>query len=658
MTDLDVSMRLRLVNQLSRPAEEAERDLKELQKAAERLGRSKTGDMSTPLEKTGRAAAEAKSRIGALGKEADELRQKLGRVDDGAFDGLKADARAAEQAINRVGQAAIETKQKLRQINVAGGSAGGRPPSGVPHKAAGQGASAVEGFVDRFGVPIALGTGLGYMAGGAAGGVAVVAGAAVNAAAGDEQRSDALRVTGQYSAEEQANIDAALAKVGARRGVGTSGAQDVFGALQAGGLSNADASAMTDPAVVFSKATQADPTDAANLTIALRNNMGIAAENMMSAYDAIAVGGKAGQFEIPDMAKSFPSILAALGAQGTKGMDGVRLATALAQSIRKTTGTSDQAATVFEAMLTDMVSPDVVERASGYGIDVFGTKEKATKAGKDPVIALLNEYRGKIGGDERKMRDVFRNATAYQGYDAVFKDLDQLGPTMDGMKNASGTILNDYGIATDNFNSQKDILTSQAAKRVKDVASPILPTLTKVTKDAAAALERSDEAQIRQNQIDAMVKLIPNGAGKPKGPSSLKRFLLGAGADEGFSLKDHLGIDLKPTAEDSMQGYNEGLAAEGEKAAAEAQSIADRIRAMLGFTVSPTITPTFTPPAAAPAPAGEKHSSLQNSSNVRLTQNISAPNPKLAGIRSRREQARAIQQAQARSLYDLGSRPA
>ena len=34
MTDMDVSLRLRLVNQLSRPAEEAERDLKDLKKAA------------------------------------------------------------------------------------------------------------------------------------------------------------------------------------------------------------------------------------------------------------------------------------------------------------------------------------------------------------------------------------------------------------------------------------------------------------------------------------------------------------------------------------------------------------------------------------------------------------------------------------------------
>ncbi len=108
-----------------------------------------------------------------------------------------------------------------------------------------------------------------------------------------------------------------------------------------------------------------------------------------------------------------------------------------------------------------------------------------------------------------------------------------------------------------------------------------------------------------------------------------------------------------------MQGYNEALAAEGDKAATEAQIIADRIRSALDFTVAPTIAPNYVPPAAAPAasPAGEKHSSLQQSNNIRqLTQNITTPNVKLAAVKARREQSRAIEQARSRSFYDLGPR--
>jgi hypothetical protein len=47
---------------------------------------------------------------------------------------------------------------------------------------------------------------------------------------------------------------------------------------------------------------------------------------------------------------------------------------------------------------------------------------------------------------------------------------------------------------------------------------------------------------------------------------------------------------------------------------------------------------------------------LQQSSNVRLTQNITTPNAKLAAVKARREQSRAIEQARSRSFYDLGPR--
>ncbi|PZU25004.1 MAG: hypothetical protein DI589_02080 [Shinella sp.] len=660
MTDLDVSMRLRLVNQLSKPAKDAEQDLKELRSAAERLGQSKGGgNLAGNLEKVGKSATEAKGKIGAVGKEADELRQKISRVDDGAFTGLKSDARSAEQAINRVGQAATELKQKLASVR-AGGAGSIRPGVGGPLRpTASGGASALEGMVDRFGVPIALGTGLAYTAGGTTAGAALIAGAAINAAAGDEQRSDYLRITGGFGAAEQARIDAQLARIGARHGIGTEAAQGVFGGLQAGGLSSADASAMTDNTVVFSKATQAEPNDAANLTVALRNNMGIKADQMMSAYDAIALGGKAGQFEVKDMARNFPSILARLGSRGSSGMDGVRLATAFAQSVRKRSGTSDEASTSLEAMLSDMVAPDVVDRAKGYGVDTYKELASAESKGKDPVIHLLNTFRKAFGSDPEKFDDVIRNDTAKTAYRAVFDDWNEIEKMMREMEGAKGVISEDYKTATDNFNSQKDRLSTTIGTRVKASAAPVLPALTKVTKGAADALQRAEDSAISQRQIDAMVKLIPEGAGNKTGesrPSALKRFLFGKGAEQGFDLKQQLGIDLKPAADAAMEGYRAGITNGGKEAEAEARSIVDSLRSIFNFTATPTISPVLTPPAT--APAGEKHSSIQNSSNVRLTQNISTPNAKLAAIRSRREQSRAIQQAQARSLYDLGPRPA
>ncbi|MDH0908804.1 phage tail tape measure protein [Rhizobium pusense] len=757
MSTMDVSLRLRLLNQLSRPAGEAERDLKDLKKTAEQLGRVKGGDtLSRGLVDVGRKADAAKTKLGQIEKEADQLRRAIGktgsgfsnfktdaakaetslaktkdradntrlaiarigdgfgnlkadaisaeaslkgieqqsnvtraaigRIGDGAFASLKTDAVAAESAIKQIGTAADAADAKLRSLR--GWSAGGRGPhSGVG--APGTRMSTIEGAVDQFGLPVAIGAGGAYLAGALPAGAAVVGGAAINAAAGDEQRSDALRVTGEYDEAEQKRIDAILGLSGAKRGVGNAKAQETFGTLISNGVDAKDAATMTDRVIKVGKATGSDPVDVASTTVSLREIMGIAPDKMMNAYESIAVGGKLGKFEVKDVAQHGPSLFAAMANQGSKGMDSVRLTTAIAQSIARVSGSNDEAATSFEAMLTDMVSPDVADRfEKTYGKNIYDIRKNAIANGEDPVIASLRAYKSAVGGDEAKTRDLFRNSKAYEGYAAVFGDFDLILQRMEQMKNAGGVIDKDYEINTGNFNSQKDRLTSNLALNIKTLAAPLLPLLTTMAEKTSSAMETA--RQNEQNNpltvapsygiLEWLTKLAvdPGGEGRP---SSFKRFFLGDAADPDFNLRQHMGIGGRPggdlgtstgaipvptprpnefgqAAKEGMAAYNSALSSEGEAAKAEASSIADYIKSVLGFTVSPTISPTFVPPAGAPAapPAAEKHSSLQQSSNVRLTQNISSPNAKLAAVKARREQSRAIEQARSRSFYDLGPR--
>lgn len=662
MSDLDVSLRLRLVNQLSKPAEEAERDLKELRNAADRLGKTTPNNLGRELEKLGMSASEAKGKIGAVGTEADELRRRIGKIDDGAFEGLKTDARAAEQAINRVGQAATELKAKLRSASMGNGPPvpGGTVP-GAPYRTTGAVGSAVEGFADRLGVPVAIGAGAAYMAGTLPAAALVAGGAAVNAAAGDEQRSDALRATGGYSAEEQRRFDQIIGRAGARHGVGTEAAQGVFGALQAGGLSSADAAAMTNDAIRFSVGTKAGPTDAANLTIALRNIMGIDTSGMGSAYDAIATGGNNGKFEIQDMAKNFPSIFARMAARGSQGMQGVRTATAMSQPIAEVSGSNDEAATAFEAMLDDLGASDVRERAMKYGLDPMKEMDAAKARGEDPVLGVLKRIHEVFGNDREGFADVFKNNTAIPAYRAVMDNLDKIDALVSKMEGASGTVDESYGVNTDNFNSQKDRVLSNVGKRIKDAAAPFLPFLTGVSKAAADAMEQAEDARVRKENEEKLFKVLFSALPKADAAGQAgndtpwwKKVLFGKAAEPGFDLKQHLGIDLGPQAQSAMQGYNEALAAGGETAMQEAQSIADQLKAILGFTVSPTISPVIVPPSGGSTPAGPQPS-IQPMSN-KTTNYITSPNPQHAALKASRAQARAIQQAQARSLADTGRR--
>ncbi|TRB03037.1 MULTISPECIES: phage tail tape measure protein [Rhizobium/Agrobacterium group] len=756
MSTMDVSLRLRLLNQLSRPAGEAERDLRDLKKTAEQLGRVKGGDtLSRGLVDVGRKADAAKIKLGQIEKEADQLRRAIGktgsgfdnfkadaakaetslakirdradntrlaiarigdgfgnlkadaisaeaslkgieqqsnvtraaigRIGDGAFSNLKADAVAAESAIKQIGTAADAADAKLRSVR--GWSAGGRGPhssSGAP----GTRMSTLEGAVDQFGLPVAIGAGGAYLAGALPAGAAVAGGAAINAAGKDEFSMDQLQTTGGFDETEREKYRQMLGRAGARRGVGTQGAMGVFGALQAGGLASADAATMTDDVLVFAKATNSNPEDAANTSIALRNNMKIPANQMMRAYDTMAVGGKEGQFEVKDMARQFPSMLAAMAAQGSEGFEGVKLATAMSQSIRKTTGSGDQAKTRFEALLSDLTAPEVVDRAQKMGFDPNQTKQNALKRGDDPVLAMIEGYRKLIGGDEPKFKELFRNSESYAGLAAIFKDIDEMKAMVGRMGGAEGTIAKDYETSTGNFETQKDRLSANIGTNIKSLAAPLLPLLTSLAEHASSAMERARENEQKNplsvapayGLLEWFTKLAVDTGGEGR-PSAAKRFLLGDAADPDFSFRKHMAIgggtsgdlgastgaipvptprpaEFGQAAKEGMAAYNSALSSEGEAAKAEASSIADYIKSVLGFTVSPTISPTFVPPASvpAPAPAGEKHSSLQQSSNVRLTQNITTPNAKLAAVKARREQSRAIEQARSRSFYDLGPR--
>ncbi|MCZ8159101.1 MAG: phage tail tape measure protein [Rhizobiaceae bacterium] len=657
MTTIDVGLRLRLENKVSREADEAKKDLNELRSAAERLGKTRSGDMNAGLEKIGRSAVEARQAINGVGSEADEVRKKIGRVGDGAFEGLKADANQAANDLDRVGRAANDLKGKLSALRGAGGNVG--PTSGAPYRPTpgptreriGAG---IGGMVDQFGLPVAVGGGVAYMAGGAAGIAVVGAGAAINAAAGDEQRSDALRSTGGYNAQEQKRFDKIIGRAGERHGVGTEAAQGVFGVLQAGGLDSADAAALVDNVVKFAVGTKSDANESAGLTIALRSLMGIDPANMVSAYDAIATGGNNGRFEIKDMARNFPGIFARMATRGSSGMQGVRTAAAMSQPIAEVSGSNEEAATAYEAMLDDLFAPDVRERAKKYGFDPYAEMDAAKERGEDPILGTLKRVGEVFGNNREAFSDVFRNNTAAPAYRAIIDNIARVEELIAKMEGASGTVDESYEVNTDNFNTQKDRMLSTVGKRIKDSAAPVLPTLTKAMKDAADALQRQEEESQRKANMDRFFETIFSQLPKPEKVPAWKRFLFGEAADPNWDPKEHFGITLRPSAESAMGGYGDGIKEEGQKVETIATGIRERLLSILNFNASPTITPNITPtivPSSPPSAAKGQQSSV-TPSNFRIDQSINSPNAKHAG----RQAAREIQRAQARSLYDTGRR--
>ena len=336
------------------------------------------------------------------------------------------------------------------------------------------------------------------------------------------------------------------------------------------------------------------------------------------------------------------------------------------------------------------------KNAAEFGINAEATIKGAQATGTSPVMALLEEIQQKVGNDGFKLKKLMPDTQALAGLEGALNGLQDVKQLMTNMEAAPGTVMNDFATATDNASSAFDRFTSNVAAKAKFLAAYALPPLTaamnamsdamegdgepgqiKAPDDASGELKQQvasandrgaranrffeqilgfdrSEASKHLDTVDAYQQYARTRMEGERGAGSWKSWLLGKAADPDFSLKDQMGISLRPPAQQSMGEYNDALAVEGEKAVEEAQSIADRIKAMLGFTVSPTIQPTYVAPAGAGGADVGKQSSLQSNSNVRLTQNITSPNPKQAAMRSVREQNRQIRSAQARSLSGIG----
>ncbi len=690
MTDLDVSLRLRLENQLSRPAETAERDLKELQRTVEKLGKTKGGDgLAQDLKDASRSANKASSEIDdmrrklgnvetqgdqakraitGIAEEARQAKAAIGQMDNNAFAGLKADAKQAEDAIDRVGRAA----HKVQTNAPRGLSAPAATPHTLPHgqgpmsRPPGRLSTAAGAAYEALGMDglVVLGSGAAYAVGSGVAAGAVVAGATVKSAADAEFGSDQLAVTGGYDEKQQAAIDRQLRTIGAKRGVGEIGAQGVYGNFLAGGIDKNRAIASTDRAIVLAKAANADPQDVAAMTIAMMDNMGITGDKMDQAYDAAFFGANAGKFEMKDMAGNLPILLAGASANKSKGLEGLKFIIAASQSVVKSSGSPDQATTNMKGLFSDLLAPGVMKDLKDeFGINVSRIKAKAEKKGEDPLLAVLDVINKKVGPDAEKLGKAFRNQEGATALMAILNELPAIKKMMEDMGNSKGSVEKGYDRATGNVNSQYDRLSSHVAKTAKSLAEPILPYLEKALRYANEQIEKDhwtnivekgekedDEAAAgRRKSVTDWVKKTGSGI-------DWNSFLFGEAADPNFDLKKHFAIDLRPSGENSMQSMAEGIQAQRETVAAAAQGIAEQLRSILGITITPTIQPTFVPPAGAPAAPG-KQSALTPGGNLKVTQNISSPNARGAARHAQREQNRAIRHAQAGSFADTGRLP-
>ena len=128
-------------------------------------------------------------------------------------------------------------------------------------------------------------------------------------------------------------------------------------------------------------AAQADVADLSSALFSVVDVAGVPVDKAAKSLEGLLVSGKKGAFELKDMAKSLPSILASSSMLGMKGSKGVAQVGAWLQVARTGAGTSEEAATNFQNFLMKLMSPETEQKFAKLGANLKTEMARAVASG-------------------------------------------------------------------------------------------------------------------------------------------------------------------------------------------------------------------------------------------------------------------------------------
>lgn len=174
------------------------------------------------------------------------------------------------------------------------------------------------------------------------------------------------------------------------------------------------------------------------------DNLKVPADQIELALDAMAQAGKAGAFELRDMATYFPTLGAAYQGLGQTGVDSVADLAAALQIVRKGTGDASTAATNLGNVLQKIYANPTQKGFKKLGIDIRKEMEKAAKAGQTPIEAIAEITNKALKGDLSRLGEIFEDAQVQAGMRSLIQGMDEYKRIRQEAMQASGVLSADY----------------------------------------------------------------------------------------------------------------------------------------------------------------------------------------------------------------------
>ncbi|RDE05019.1 phage tail tape measure protein [Sphingomonas aracearum] len=286
---------------------------------------------------------------------------------------------------------------------------------------------------------------------------------------------------------------AASEKLGRNLLIAARAANQMPGDLQAGvdtlaglGAKVPDAVAMMAPIGRAATAYKAEISDLANAGYAATDNLKVPIAQTQKVIDIMATAGKAGAFEIKDMAQYFPALTAAYQGLGQTGTGAVADLAAGLQIARKGAGDAASAGTNLSNVLQKIASPATNRAFEKMGVNLPNALKKAYKEGKTPLEAIAEITNKTLNGDLSRLGYLFEDAQVQQGLRPLIQNLEEFRRIRAEAAGADGTTDRDFAERMKDSAEQSKQLKVNATALAVTLGAQLLPTVNNLVVKANA----------------------------------------------------------------------------------------------------------------------------------------------------------------------------
>nr|WP_242457614.1 phage tail tape measure protein [Citrobacter portucalensis] len=215
------------------------------------------------------------------------------------------------------------------------------------------------------------------------------------------------------------------------------GAADAMNEMLASGAFSYDTADKLLPQIMkFATASGADAKDLVTMAAKAKQTFGLTDDELPAMFNMAVAAGKAGNFELRDMAKFLGPQMALAGNAGMKGLDGLQRLLAFNEVAGITAGSSDEAGNNVVNLLAKLFSSESATRAKsitidGKGIDLPGTLTRAMENGIDPIEAF-SRLADKVTANNKQYQELQKRLAATKDKGEQDKILDSMAKILEG----------------------------------------------------------------------------------------------------------------------------------------------------------------------------------------------------------------------------------